>query len=73
MTLTAHAAYRYVNEERATAGLRGQLREQAAAAGQLPDWSTFAVAAPTEHSGAHGRRWFQWVATVETRAGNAAP
>ncbi|MGK5112484.1 hypothetical protein [Geodermatophilus sp. CPCC 205506] len=73
MTLTAQAAYPYANEERATAGLRGQLREQAAAAGQLPDWSTLAVAEPTEHSGAHGRRWFEWVATVETRPVNAAP
>lgn len=63
---TATAAYPYVDRDRATAGLRGQLREIAAAAeAGVPDWSTLVVDGPAEVEGLHGRVWFIWTATVE--------
>ncbi len=62
---TATAAYPYVDRERATAGLRAQLREIIAAAGAgQPDWWTFVVEGPTESPGLHGRVWFFWTASV---------
>ncbi len=66
MTWTATAAYPYVNLDRATCGLRGQLREIAAASGAgTPDWSTLVVEGPVEFTGAHGRSWLVWTAEVE--------
>jgi hypothetical protein len=65
VTFTATAAYPYVDCDRATAGLRGQLREIVAKAGAgEPDWSTLAVDGPTETEGLHGRVWFVWTAGV---------
>jgi hypothetical protein len=65
VTLTAATALPYDDLARATAGLRGQLSELAAAGGQLPDWSTLTMTGPVEATGAHGRTWYRWTATVE--------
>jgi hypothetical protein len=52
--------------DRATAGLRGQLRETVAGAGAgVPDWTTLVVEGPTEVEGHHRRVWFVWTAKVE--------
>lgn len=67
MTLTAGTALPYDDLNRATAGLRGQLHELAAAAGRVPDWSTLTVTGPIEATGAHGRTWYRFTATVETK------
>ncbi len=64
MTLTATVAYPYVDLERATLALCGELRRQAATKGLLNDWSTLAVVGPQEAPGAHGRTWYEWHATV---------
>jgi len=60
----AAATLSYDNRERATAGLRGQLRLMAAAGGGTPDWTTLSVEGPTESVGLLGRIWFKWTATV---------
>ncbi len=66
MIFSATAAYPYVDRDRATAALRGQLRETVAEAGAgVPAWSTLVVDRPTESVGLHGRAWFFWTATVE--------
>ncbi|WP_347059653.1 hypothetical protein ABC795_04190 [Blastococcus sp. HT6-30] len=43
MTYRAAAALPYNDLERATAGLRGQLRVMAATDRAMPDWTTLAV------------------------------
>jgi hypothetical protein len=63
-TFSATTALPYEHLQRATAGLRGQLRLLAVDAGEVPDWSTLAVTGPTESIGAHGRIWFEWSADV---------
>jgi len=64
----ATAAYAYVNRDRATAGLRGQLREIVASAGAgVPDWSPLTVAGPVEVPGRHDRSWFVWTGRVDAR------
>ncbi len=65
----AAAALPYADRERATAGLRGQLRLMALAAAATPDWSTLSVTGPTEVLGARSRTWFEWTATVEVAGG----
>ena len=65
VTLTATAAYPYVDGDRAALALRGELRRQAAAKGMIADWSTLAVEGPQEAPGAHGRTWYEWTGTVE--------
>ena len=60
----AAAAVPFDDPDRVTAGLRGQLRVMAAAAGADPDWSTLRVQGPVR-SGAHrGARLSEWTATV---------
>ena len=52
MILTATAAYPYPGgRDRAALGLRDELREAAAVAGQDPNWSTVI--------------WYGWTATVD--------
>jgi hypothetical protein len=63
----AAAALPYNDRERATSGLRGQLRVMAGCDDATPDWGTLAVHGPVEVPGARGRTWFEWTATVETR------
>jgi hypothetical protein len=53
-----------VNRESAIDGLRGQLRVMAVAAGATLDWTTLAVAGPTEMAGAGDRTRFEWRASV---------
>jgi len=63
----ARAALPHQNRGRATEGLRDQLTIMALAAGVTPDWSTLAVAGPTEMAGTpHGAR-FEWTGRVAMR------
>jgi hypothetical protein len=63
----AAAALSHQNRGRATEGLRDQLTIMALAAGLTPDWSTLAVAGPTEMTGTqHGAR-FEWTGRVAMR------
>ena len=68
---TARTALPYLDEVRAVSGLREELREQAAAHWQVPDWSTLEVTGPTEVVGASGRTWYRWAATVTAKASPA--
>ncbi|MCU1483161.1 MAG: hypothetical protein JWQ19_3947 [Subtercola sp.] len=56
----------YATLQRATAGLRVQLRLQMAA-GELPDWDTLEVTGPVESVDARGRTWFHYRATAAPR------
>lgn len=75
MILTATTALPYPHLERATAGLRAELRRQLVAAGvhDAPDWDTFTITGPTTTKDARGNTWFEWAARVqaETSAANA--
>lgn len=66
--LTATTALPYPHLERATAGLRGQLR-LGLAHGELADWSTLVVTGPTPATDTLGRRWFEYQGTVSSDAG----
>lgn len=68
MLLTATTALPYPHLERATAGLRAELRHQLGA-GELADWSTLEVTGPSKVPDARGRVWFEYSATVEVRSG----
>ena len=71
---TATAAYPYVNRDRATAAIRGQLRETVARAGAgVPDCTTLIIEGPTEVEGLHRRVWFVWTATVEPNSPDPSP
>lgn len=65
-TFTATTALPYPDAERATMGLRGQLRWDIAAGGLADqvDWSQLMVTGPTQSSGVHGRVWFEYSATI---------
>ena len=69
MRFTATAALPYENLERATAGLRAELRRQLLAADvhEMPDWETFEVTGPIEFSDLRGRTWYEYRAMVESR------
>lgn len=69
MIYRAAAAYLHDNADEATAALRGQLRIMALAGGGTPDWSTLVVDGPTESTGHHGRRWYEWTATLSADGG----
>ena len=71
MQFTARTALPYRDEVRAVAGLREELREQAAAHWQMPDWSTLEVTGPTGVVGTSGRTWYRWAATVTAKASPA--
>ena len=63
VTLSASTALPYVHQERATAGLRAELRHQLG-----PDnSSTTQVVGPDQEPDRSGRPWFTYTATVETR------
>lgn len=66
MTLTATTALPYPHLERATAGLRGELRRQLIASGEhdAPRWDTVEVAGPFETTDARGRTWFEYRAIL---------
>jgi hypothetical protein len=63
------AALPYEHLERATAGLRAELRRQLLAADvhQMPVWETFDVTGPSEFTDLRGRTWYEYRATVESR------
>jgi hypothetical protein len=73
--LRAAAALPHEDRRRATDALRRQLQVMAAAAGATPDWSTLAVAGPTERADADRAARFEWTAIVAVReeAVRAAP
>lgn len=65
MKLTVTTALPYEHRERATAGLRGQLRLVAIGTGATPDWMTLQVTGPRTTVDGRGRTWFEWAATVD--------
>jgi hypothetical protein len=69
MQFKATAALPYEHLERATAGLRAELRRQLLAADvhQMPVWETFDVTGPSEVTDLRGRTWYEYRATVESR------
>ena len=69
-TFTASTALPYEHLEPATAGLRAELRQKALRANvhQMPMWDTFEVTGPHEFTDLRGRRWFEYRATVSSRA-----
>jgi hypothetical protein len=68
-TFSARTALPYEHCERATAGLRAELRRQLLAADvhEMPQWATFHVTGPTELTDLRGRTWYEYRATVEGR------
>ena len=66
---TATAALPYEHLERATAGLRAELRRQLLAAGVhgMPVWETFVVEGPVEFTDLRGRTWYEYQAAAESR------
>ncbi|MCZ2857826.1 hypothetical protein [Blastococcus sp. VKM Ac-2987] len=69
MIYTAAAAYPYEDRERATTGLRGQLRLMAIAGGGNVEWASLTVEGPTTAPGPHGATWFEWRASVTVVGG----
>ena len=70
MTVAATTALPYEHLERATAGLRAELRQKLLAVDvhRMPDWDTFTVTGPREFIDLRGRTWYEYQATVETAA-----
>lgn len=70
MIFTATTALTYPHQERATAGLRGELRQGLLAAGVMaaPDWSRFTVSGPVEFTDGRGQLWFGYSGTIDTSA-----
>jgi hypothetical protein len=67
-TFAATTALPYPHLDRATAGLRAALRQQAGLHNRL-DWATLAVTGPDVTQDPRGRDWFEYRAEVRT-AGN---
>jgi hypothetical protein len=63
------AALPYEHQERATAGLRAELRRQLLATDvhEMPKWESLHVTGPTEFTDLRGRTWYEYRATVESR------
>ena len=72
MEYQAAAAMPYNDVERATRGLRGQLRLMALDDGGNVDWATLTVLGPIEAPGPKGSTWFEWKATVQARSQSVA-
>jgi hypothetical protein len=70
VTFTATTALPYEHLERATAGLRAELRRQLLSVdvNQTPVWETFVVTGPVEFADLRSRTWFEYRATVESRS-----
>jgi hypothetical protein len=68
-TFTATTALPYEHLERATSGLRAELRQKLLHAGvhEMPVWDTVEVTGPYEFTDLRGRTWFEYRATVESR------
>ncbi len=69
MTFTAITALPYEHLERATAGLRAELRQRLLHEDvhEMPMWETFTVTGPHEFTDLRGRTWYEYQATVESR------
>ena len=67
MTFTATTALPYPHLERATAGLRAELRHKLLAADVVaaPDWARLTVEGPEEFADDRGRTWFGYWATLD--------
>jgi hypothetical protein len=66
---TATTALPYEHLDRATVGLRAELRRQLlrAAVHELPMWETFVVTGPRQFTDLRGRTWYEYRVTVESR------
>jgi len=66
---TATTALPYEHLERATSGLRAELRRQLLHADvhEMPRWETFEVTGPTRVADLRGRTRFEYRASVESR------
>jgi hypothetical protein len=63
---TATAALPYEHLERATAGLRAELRQVLAAdVHAVPQWETLTVTGPQEFTDLRGRVWYEYRATMD--------
>ncbi len=71
VTYRATMSLPYEHLERATAGLRGQLRLMAIAGGVSPDWTTLLIEGPVEAMGLHGATWYEWTATLKVGSDDA--
>jgi hypothetical protein len=70
--VTATTALSYPHSERATAGLRAELRHKLTDASEtVPDWSTLVVTGPMESTDDRGRTWFEYVATLNVRSSHS--
>jgi hypothetical protein len=69
-TYEAKTALPYKHLQRATAGLRAELRDQLLAAGDggLLDWSTLQVTGPERVVDERGHVWWTYEASVESRS-----
>jgi hypothetical protein len=69
MMFRAAVAYPSIDQDRAVSELHRRLRDMAAREdAPAVEWSTLRVVGPDEVVGAHGRVWYEWVATVESPA-----
>jgi hypothetical protein len=70
VTLTATTALPYLHLERATAGLRAELRRQLLKGNvyEMPMWGTFMVTGPHQFTDLRGRTRYEYRATVEGRS-----
>jgi len=66
---SASTALPYQHLDRATAGLRAELRHKLVHADvhEMPMWDTFEVTGPPEFTDLRGRVWFEYRATVQAR------
>jgi hypothetical protein len=67
VTFTATTALPYPHLERATTGLRGELRRQMVATQvpEAPRWDSLEVRGPVEATDGRGRTWFEYRAAVQ--------
>ena len=67
-TVSATTSLPFEHVERATAGLRAKLRWKLLDLGAAPDWSTLDVSGPVTTLDGMGRPWFEYRASVHSRA-----
>jgi hypothetical protein len=67
-TVSATTSLPYEHVERATAGLRAELRYKLLDLGAAPDWSTLEVGGPVTTLDGRRRPWFEYRASMQSRA-----
>ena len=67
-TVSATTSLPFEHVERAPAGLRATLRWKPLDLGAAPDWSTLEVSGPVTTLDGMGRPWFEYRASVHSRA-----